>query len=173
MNTKEPKTKNMQTVNVNDTSIIVTREYLISLLRAWQQNKITTARFYETIEIIHASSDSKYLDWENDGELVTWESVTSEIIAYFEMLDLDYITQEDIESIIEFLNTPIGKFDEGWKKWQQFEYSTNIEERIKKLNGQYPYIDLYKQNEGTIVTNMNYDIIVTREYLISLLRCIS
>ncbi|KIJ88907.1 hypothetical protein [Rickettsia asembonensis] len=58
------------------------------------------------------------------------------------MLDLDFIIQEDIEPIIELLNTPIGKFEEGMKKWEQYKPKTSIEERIKKFNGQYPYIQV-------------------------------
>ncbi|MGX6960938.1 MAG: hypothetical protein ACIPMY_07075 [Rickettsia endosymbiont of Pentastiridius leporinus] len=144
MNIKEPKVTVIQKVNANGMSLIVTREYLISLLRAWQGNKITTAKFYETIEQIHGS-DTEFLDWENDGKPVTHEyipseSATSEIIAYFEMLDLDFITQEAIEPAIEFLNTPIGKFEDGVKKWYQFEHQTSLDKRIAKLNGQYPYI---------------------------------
>lgn len=131
---------------VNDRIFIVTREYLISLLQAWQQDKITTAEFYETIEIIFGGN-TKFLDWENDGnsvtpELIPSESVTSEVIAYSEMLDLDFITQEDIDPAIEFLNTPIGKIEEGMKKWEQYKPKTSIEERIKKFNGQYPYIQV-------------------------------
>ncbi|HJD65961.1 MAG TPA: hypothetical protein LFV91_02620 [Rickettsia endosymbiont of Bembidion nr. Transversale] len=144
MTSKNLKLVSHKLVNANDTSIIVTREYLISLLRAWQQDKITTAQFYKTIEILH-SSDTEFLDWENNGELVTSEhipseSVTSEVIAHLEMLDLDFIIQEDIEPIIEFLNTPIGKIEEGMRKWQQYKPKTSHEERIKKFNGRYPYI---------------------------------
>ena len=126
-------------------NIIITREYLISLLKAWQQDKITTAEFYNTIVTIHAS-DTEYLDWENEGKSVTSEhipseSVTSEIIAYFEMLDLDFIIQEDIDPAIEFLNTPIGKIEEGMEKWQQYKPRTSFEEREKKFKGHYPYSD--------------------------------
>lgn len=71
------------------------------------------------------------MDWEN-GEA---DSVTHDIIAYCEILDLDFITQEDIDPAIEFLNTPIGKIEEGMKKWEQYKPKTSLEERIKKLNG--------------------------------------
>lgn len=115
---------------VNDRIFVVTREYLISLLQAWQQDKITTTEFYETIEIIFGGN-TKFLDWENEEE----DSVTRDIMAYFEMLDLDFITQEDIDPAIEFLNTPIGKIEESMKKWEQYKPKTSIEERIKKFNG--------------------------------------
>lgn len=124
-------------MSVTERTFVVTREYLISLLRAWQQDKITTAEFYETIEIIFGHY-TKLLDWENEEE----DSITRDVIANLEMLDLDFIIQEDIEPIIELLNTPIGKFEEGMKKWEQYKPKTNIEERIKKFNGQYPYIQV-------------------------------
>lgn len=136
INAEEPKVEITKILGANGLSIIVTREYLISLLRAWQQDKITTAEFYKAIKWL-SGVDTKFLDWENGNE-----SITSNIIAYFKRLDLDFITQEAIVPAIEFLNTPMGKFEEGVKKWYQFEHQTSLEERIEKLKGQYPYMEV-------------------------------
>lgn len=117
------------------TTVVITREYIISLLRAWRQNEITTIDLYSTVSNLWGL-DAKLLDEEGEGEY----SATWEVIAYLDCLDMDFITQEDIEPAIEFLHTPIGHLDEGRKKWEKYKHLINIEERIKKLNGQFPYI---------------------------------
>ncbi|XVN40871.1 MAG: hypothetical protein RCO49_09120 [Rickettsia endosymbiont of Argas persicus] len=38
---------------------------------------------------------------------------TIEVLQYLESLDINFITQEDIDPAIEFLNTPIGRVDKG------------------------------------------------------------
>lgn len=106
------------------------------MLRAWQNNKITTLDLYSTALQLRAVDDKKLLDWDNNEEC----SVTMEIIAYLDCLDMDFITQEDVEPAIEFLETRINNFDEGLKKWQQYTSSIDYEERVRRLNGVYPYI---------------------------------
>lgn len=118
--------------------VVVTREYLLSLLDAWQQNKITIIELYQTAEQLYFADTKKVLDWEGEGE--DEASVTSEVLEYLESLDVNFIVQEDIDPCKEFLRTPIGHFDKGWEKWVQYTYSINYEERMKQLKGQYPYI---------------------------------
>nr|WP_253307538.1 hypothetical protein [Rickettsia endosymbiont of Ceutorhynchus assimilis] len=118
--------------------VVVTREYLVSLLRAWQQNKITTEEIYETANYLYDCDILKVLDLENGDDF----SVATEALQYLESLNINFITQEDIEPAIEFLNTPIGKYLEGDKKWEQYTSSINYEERMKKLKGQSPYISV-------------------------------
>ncbi len=114
--------------------MIITREYLISLLDAWKINKITTVDIFETIEEIFPFNNLKFLDLE-DGK-----SATHEVLAYLDLLDIDLITQEDIEPCKEFLLTPVGFFDEGYRKWLEYQSSINHADRVKKLKGQAPYI---------------------------------
>lgn len=126
-------------VNKRSTFLVITREYIISLLRAWQKNEITTADFYLTVEQLYHIDDAKYLDEEGEEEHLT-NSATSEMLGYLEMLDMDFITQEDVNPAIEFLQTKVGNFEEGMRKWEKYRHSINHEERIIRLNGQYPYI---------------------------------
>ncbi len=120
---------------ISDMSIVVTREYLISLLEAWQENKISANSIYETASNLFSS---KLIVIDEEGK--EDNSVTREVLAYLECLDMDFITQDDIEPCKEFLKTPIGQFDEGLKKWQNYIATINHEERVKKLQGQAPYI---------------------------------
>ncbi|MCC8399176.1 MAG: hypothetical protein LF885_03105 [Rickettsia endosymbiont of Culicoides impunctatus] len=116
--------------------VVVTREYLLSLLDAWQQNKITAAELYETANQLYDADNTKVLDWENGDGF----SVTMEVLQYLESLNMNFIVQEDIEPCKEFLQTKMGHYKEGTKKWQQYTSSINYEERMKQLKGQYPYI---------------------------------
>lgn len=126
----------LERVNIKLSTIVVTRGYLISLLEAWKEDKITAADVYETAEQLYFADDTKVLDWENGEDY----SVTMEILQYLESLDINFITQEDIEPAIEFLRTEIGHYREGDRKWGKYTSSINYEERMEKLKGHYPYI---------------------------------
>jgi hypothetical protein len=119
--------------------LIVTREYLISLLDAWKENKITAVDLYETAnKLYYGSIETKLIDWEIDDG--SEESVTNIVLEYLESLDINVITQDDIEPCKEFLRTPIGKLDEGYKKWRKYIETINHEERMSRLRGTAPDI---------------------------------
>ena len=118
--------------------IIMTREYLISLLEAWRNDLITAKQLYECIEILHDKGDI-LLDEEGDIENNKEESVCREVLGYLIMMDMNYTWKDDIDAYIEFLKTPIGQFKEGLKKLDEYEESINREERMKKLRGIEPY----------------------------------
>ena len=114
----------------------MTRGYLISLLEAWKENKITAADVYETADQLFSADELKILDWENGEE----ESVTMDMLRYLELMDIDFITQEDIDPAIEFLQTEIGHYKEGSEKWSAYKATINHEERVERLKGHYPYV---------------------------------
>lgn len=53
-------------------------------------------------------------DWE-DGEE---HSVANEVLAALDMLDMNLILPEDIPIYLRFLNTPMGRFAEGYSEFQ-------------------------------------------------------
>jgi hypothetical protein len=118
--------------------IIMTREYLISLLEAWRKDLITAKQLHECIETFHGEVDI-YLDEEGDKEKCEDESVCNEVLGNLEMMDMDYDWKDDIDAYIEFLKTPIGQFKEGAQKFYDYKKTINIEERIKKLWNIPPY----------------------------------
>lgn len=138
--------------------VVVAREYLISLLQAWKDGKITAADVYETATILYGSHGWRILDWEGNEEY----SVTIDVLENLESLNVDSFTRDDIDPTLEFLHTPLGQYEEGNKKWQQYSLSIDYEERARVLGLYYPY-----PPEGP----RSYDVIVvTRESLISLLQ---
>ena len=117
---------------------IITREYLISLLDAWKENKITAVDLHETVNSLYPLDANKDVaDWEicRGSE----ESATCIVLGYLDMLDVDFTTQEDIEPCKEFLRTPIGKLDEGYAKWQRYIATIDYAEREQRLRGIPPY----------------------------------
>jgi hypothetical protein len=116
-------------------SLIITREYLISLLYSWKNNKINAEDIYNTANILFNHNDIKFLDWEFDNQY----SVSLEVLKYLESLDLNLVIQQDINYFIEFLNTKIGDFNSGYKIWDEYLKSINYETRKKMLKDIYPY----------------------------------
>lgn len=69
-----------------------------------------------------------YQDWE-DGE----NSISNLIIDHLEKLDVNFVTIEDISAMMEFLDTPNGKFENGYKKWENYLSRIDYKERINKF----------------------------------------
>ena len=116
-------------------SLIITREYLISLLYLWKDNKINAKDLYDTANILFNYNNIKFLDWEFDNQ----HSVSLEVLTYLESLDLNLVIQQDIDYFIKFLNTKIGDFNNGYKIWDEYLKSINYETRKKVLKDIYPY----------------------------------
>src|SRR5688572_8864565 len=97
--------------------IVVTREYLISLLQAWKEGKVTANEVLSTASKL--LWDFKVLD---DEEKEGGFSITAEVIDVLDSLDVNLITTEDVDAYIEFLKTPKGESQKGSKKlWENHE----------------------------------------------------
>jgi hypothetical protein len=116
----------------------MSREYLISLLEAWRNDKITAKELHECVDHLHGEVDI-YLDEEGNKNEYKEESVCREVLGNLDMMDMDYDWKDDIDAYIEFLKTPIGQFEEGAKKFYDYKKSIDIEERRKKLRNIEPY----------------------------------
>ena len=90
---------------------------------------------YETANDLMSKGYS-FIDQENDGN----DSVTNEVLAYLESIDMNLVTQEDIPACFEFLDTAPGRFQEGYRKWDNYLESINYEKRKKMLKGIEPYL---------------------------------
>jgi len=117
---------------------VVTREFLVSLLQAWKEDKINANDVMTTTSLVFG--DTIALDWEDNEGL----SVTMEVLDLLESLDINLITKDDIDAYIKFLHTPIGEYEKGAKKlWQEHEIKINREERKKQLKNVEPYSKIY------------------------------
>lgn len=121
-------------------SCIVTREYLISILKAQKEDKITANDVICTASWIQGGIE--VLDWEDNESL----SVTSEVVDDLDSLAIILITKDDIEAYIEFLKTPIGEFEKGSRKLWEYNTTINREERKKNLKDIVPYSSIHGEH---------------------------
>ena len=77
-----------------------------------------------------------YDDWELNQE----NSVTNEVLAKLDTIDMNLTTTEDIPALLRFLETPIGKFHEGLEKLEKYINSINYKAREAELAS----IDFYE-----------------------------
>ncbi|PCJ28918.1 MAG: hypothetical protein COA94_03365 [Rickettsiales bacterium] len=144
---------------------IVTREYLISLLKAWKNDKITDQNVYDTANFLYPNDEIYYIDWELEGG---WDnddntSIAQEVVSILEPMDVDGILKEDADAYIEFLHTPIGKYKEGAVKLGIYESKIDYTKRSEEFAALYPL------SFPTVRNSSTETFVITREYLISLL----
>ncbi len=84
----------------------------------------------------HYQNDAfDFEDWEGEEE----NSVSNEVLAHLDMLDMNLLVPEDIPSYLAFLSTPRGSFDEGFSKLERYLGTVDIEARRVQLKGTSPY----------------------------------
>lgn len=60
------------------------------------------------------------------------------------MMDVDLTTVDDIDAFVEFLKTPLGKFDEGYKKLDSYLNSIDRKARKEQLKNTMPYSVIFE-----------------------------
>lgn len=112
--------------------IILKRVDLIRTLQDWQSNTIDAVKIFDWANEAYLNNQYAYEDWEGDN------SVSNEIMAHLDNLNISLVTKDDIPAMLEFLDTPPGQFDVGYKKWIQYVDSIDIRRRQKEL-GDLPF----------------------------------
>jgi len=110
-------------------SKIVTRAEVKEVLIKWQQGDIDAKYVNDWAGNLYPSTEVDYDDWEADDS----NSITNEVLAALDMLDMNLLTVEDIPAYVEFLNTPQGDFNKANAKLQRYLRSIDISERKKQL----------------------------------------
>ena len=91
---------------------ILKREEVVQKLKDWQANRTSSEDLLHWADSLYPSDDVDYEDWEGD------DSVTCEVMAALDLLDVNLSTSEDAPIYIEFLSTPIGHFQIGYAKYK-------------------------------------------------------
>lgn len=107
----------------------ITREEAIQVLKNWQSHQLSAIDVFEWGNKLYLNEDIDYEDWEGDEP----NSVTNEILAQLDSIDMNLIAIEDIPEMIKFLKTPVGNFEKGYKKWCDYIYSIDLLKRKKEL----------------------------------------
>ncbi len=119
---------------------VISRQDVKDKLIKWQLDDIDAKQVHEWAENSYNTSHVEYEDWEDDEY-----SVTNSILAELDMLNINLLTKEDIPALIEFLDSPPGKFKESDVKFQRYMRSIDIHERKSQLAD----IDIYSEFCGT------------------------
>jgi len=92
----------------------VTRKDVAQALMDWQAGRISSPEIQSWAESLYPNDAVDYEDWEGDEE----NSVTNEILAALDMLDMNLTLPEDAPIYLEFVSTPLGEFKKGYEQWQ-------------------------------------------------------
>lgn len=106
---------------------IITRKQLKNLLTKWRNGELTEEQLHDWAENRYLNDEVDYSDWEND------KSVTNEVLGALDMMDMNLMTKEDIESYMKFLDTPPGQIIQGLRKLEDDLKMINYPERKKTL----------------------------------------
>lgn len=121
---------------------IVKREDLRNLLLQWSFGKISPSEVHEWAGTRYRGGDKyNYTDWENDEN-----SVTGEILAALDRLDMDLTVAEDVPIFLKFLDTRIGCFDEGYREFNLSMEKIDRNRRRKTLKKHPLYSIFCKQD---------------------------
>ena len=112
---------------------ILKREDLARVLTDWQSGRMSSAEVLSWADALYPSSDVDYEDWEGD------DSVTNEILAALDMLDMNLALPEDAPIYMEFLSTPIGQLASGHAMFQHRLDQIDYDSRRKSLRHVFPY----------------------------------
>jgi hypothetical protein len=108
-------------------SQLLTRADLTAILTRWLNGDLTADQVHQWAEERAASSRFEVDDWEEAES----KSVANEVLMALDMLDMNLMLPEDIAFYLEFLSTPEGHFDTGYRKWQdalqRIDYSSRKE----------------------------------------------
>ena len=84
-------------------------------------------------DALYPSDDVDYEDWEGD------DSVTNEILAALDMLDMNLALPEDAPIYLECLSTPVGQFASGHATFQRRLDHIDYDSRRASLRHVFPY----------------------------------
>ena len=92
---------------------VVTRNDIAIILRAWQAGEMSAKDVHAWADDHYFPGSTEFIDWEDD------QSVSNEVMALLDMLDVGHPFPEQIPIHLEFLETPSGKFAEGYERWKE------------------------------------------------------
>lgn len=108
---------------------IIRRKDLKEKLLQWHEDQITAPELNGWAGGNYPNDDVEYEDWDEAEEY----SVTNEVLAALDMMDMNLMTPEDIPAFLDFLETPPASFEEGYNRLQQYLEQRDIKKRAAAL----------------------------------------
>jgi hypothetical protein len=112
---------------------ILKRDELAQKLKDWQGGRISSEELLRWADALYPSDDVDYEDWEGD------DSVTNEVLAALDMLDMNLALPEDAPIYLQFLATPVGEFQNGYRRYKQALDRIDYDNRRTSLRDIPPY----------------------------------
>jgi len=125
-------------------SRIVTREEVAQKLRDWAGGRASTEAIQSWASDAFLQDEVDFADWEKEHN-----SVTKEVVAVLDMLDMNLVLPEDAPIYLEFLATPIGDFATGYAKMRRRLEEINYDERGDRLREIEPYALFLRASKKT------------------------
>ena len=110
-------------------TMIITREQVRSKLRDWRDGKISTEEIFEWAGSLYPNTECEYEDREGKES----NSVTNEVLAALDMVNINLNIPEDAEIFLEFLSAPLGEFESAYAFLQRRLNSIEYDLRRKTL----------------------------------------
>ncbi len=122
--------------------LVEDENYKLHLLKwqEWQKMTFEEKCIYEQADRRITKVEGKNDPFENKIYPVgDTTSIVLEIISNLEILNHQLITADDIPAMLDFLDTPAGKEQEGWTKWKIYMGSIDWNQRKLELKGNCYY----------------------------------
>jgi hypothetical protein len=115
----------------------ISRQTLKQKLVAWASGIIAATELHKWVTDLQLDGPPEFEDWESkdSGQF----SVSKEVLAELEMLDINFVTVDDIPTFIEFLDTPVSGFEDAYITFIGRLQSIDTAKRMKALKHTEPY----------------------------------
>jgi len=110
----------------------ISRKLLLDLVAQWELGVLTEVQVHEKAEELWEQEDWPHCAEDNP------HSIAIEVLSQLEILNHQLITREDIPAIVDFLRTPKGREESGWKTWRRYWENMDLEAR-KQILKNNPY----------------------------------
>ena len=121
----------------------ITREDVRSKLRDWRDGNISTQEIYEWAGSLYPNIECEYEDLEGKES----NSVTNEVLAALDMVNMNLNIPEDAKIFLELLSTPLGEFESGYALLQRRLNSIDYDLRRKTLRDNPLYAPFLSSNQ--------------------------
>lgn len=116
----------------------VTRGEITLMLKKWQRAELDTQQLWDWASHRFLSGDVDYDDSEESL------SVAQEMLSMLDSLDMNFVLVEDVPIHLDFLATPIGAFDEGYRQWRRALDAIDYSSRHQRLRDDPIYAQFCK-----------------------------
>jgi hypothetical protein len=89
----------------------ITRRDIADKLTNWRDGNLSRDELFSWANEIYFPSIIDFDDWEGNED----NSVANEVLSRLDMLDIDSYSENEIPIFLEFLNTHMGQFEDGYK----------------------------------------------------------